>query len=680
MAKTKFINSIKTKIIFFLTIFLIAIIVGNLLLFKYFIDEYRNQKKIGEIYMSSVDLLTHLDNLNKKSLLATQNLVFVDKNRTDTISSIEQITGTEYSKYKDSVIWYVEQWDKDEQNMYFNTMGIIDSMFNIENTIDEKYKTFANYNNPETYYQTIYYLGNEGKLFNYSQRISQQILNIKKSLYQKTEKIKEQTQKQFLFLKRFILYLILLLIALFILLIIFVFRMVYFTQNRLNPIIDKLSKGVPVEIKKSSRKDEFGEIYNYLVNFVSYLKEVATFADKIGNNEFDYKFSPLSDKDVLGNSLIKMRDNLLKAQEEERKRQEENKQRNWSSQGIAHFNEVIRSNNNDLNELTNAVIKELVDYTGAGIGGLYIVDEEAEKPLIKLQAFYAYDRHKFMERTIHPGETLVGQCYIENDTIYINDVPDDYIYITSGLGKDKPRSILIVPLQFNEQTYGIIELASFEEMSGYKIEFIERISETIASAISTAKINERTAKLLEETNQKTKLLEDQEKIAKQNIEKVKKQLEELEEKYKNLEKEKNQYLSEKVKLQTELEEINKQLEEKTQKEQEKYRLLQHTIDKVVPYFELSINGDVLYANDLYCQILKQPKEEILRSKHTNFVFRDFINSGQYKKIWDKVKNKNIVETSMQYTINGKNKLINEKFVPVTDKLGNLLKISVFVLS
>ncbi len=680
MAKTKFINSIQTKIIFFLTIFLLSIIAGNLLLFKYFVDEYRNQKKIGEIYMTSIDLLSHLDNLNKKSLWATQNIVFIEKNRTDTVSGIEQIIGIEYPKFKDSIIWYVEQWDKDEQNTYFATIGLLDSMFYLENTIDEKFRTFSNYNNPEIYYQTVYYLGKEGKLFDYSKKISNNILNLKKSLYKKTEEIKEETQKQFVFLKRFILYLIILLITLFILLIIFVFRMVYFTQNRLSPIIDKLSKGIPVEIKQSRRKDEFGEIYNYLVNFVSYLREVATFADKIGNNEFDYNFKPLSDKDVLGNSLIKMRDNLLKAQEEERKRQEENKQRNWSSQGIAHFNEVIRSNNNDLNELTNAVVKELVDYTGASIGGLYIVDEEADEPLIKLQAFYAYDRHKFMERTIHPGETLVGQCYIENDTIYINDVPDDYIYITSGLGKDKPRSILIVPLQFNEQTYGIIELASFEEMPKYKIEFVERISETIASAISTAKINERTAKLLEESNQKTKLLEEQERIAKQNIEKVKKQLEELEEKYKNLEKEKDEYLSEKVKLQSLLEELNKQLEEKIQKEQEKYKQLQHIIDTVIPYFELSINGDFIYANDLYCQLLKQPKEEILRSKHTNFVFRDFINSGQYKKIWDNVKNKSIVETSIQYTIEGKNKLINEKFVPVIDNDGNLLKISVFVLS
>ena len=84
-------------------------------------------------------------------------------------------------------------------------------------------------------------------------------------------------------------------------------------------------------------------------------------------------------------------------------------------------------------------------------------------------ASYAYDRRKHLKKTIKPGEGLVGRCIQEGDTIFLTDVPKDYVKIKSGLGQDDPRSLLIVPMKLNENVIGVIEIASLEVFENFQI-------------------------------------------------------------------------------------------------------------------------------------------------------------------------------------------------------------------
>ena len=113
-----------------------------------------------------------------------------------------------------------------------------------------------------------------------------------------------------------------------------------------------------------------------------------------------------------------------------------------------------------------------------------------------MAACYAWEKRKHVNIRVNEGEGLVGQAWQEGDVIYITDVPQDYVTITSGLGDASPNCVLIVPLTVNDITYGVIELASFNLFESYQIEFLKKLAESKASTLSSAKIYERTTLLL----------------------------------------------------------------------------------------------------------------------------------------------------------------------------------------
>ncbi len=679
MAKEKINIGISTKLISLAVFISLLIIFGNIIIFNNFVKEFREQNKALTIYAPSITKLTELDNLKNQSLSLLKSWVFIEKDTGSTSRKLlETLHNKTYPNFKQDYAWYVEQWDKEEQNNYFDMLASFDSLMSKEAIIMNKLSFFDDYQNPELYYSILLELSEGGDISLHSARLDTSINKLIVSLNEKNKSISQNITKNFLRIKRIILWFTIATLIFIVLIVVVLLSNLRYIISVLNKTFKQLNKGLLTDIKELKRRDEIGEVNRNLVGVIKYLKDLSNFADYIGQNKFDVEFTPKSEGDVLGNALLRMRDNLVKAKQEEELRQKENTERNWASQGIAVFNEVIRDNSKNLDDLTNAVIEKLVNYTGANIGGMYIVNDENEfDKFLELKSFYAYDRHKFIERKVKFGETLVGQCYVENDTIFITEVPDDYIYITSGLGSDKPKSILIVPLRFNEITYGVVELASFKVFEEYQIEFIEKISETIASAISTVIISQRTAKLFEESNEKSKRLEQQEILARKNIEELKEQIAELEKQQAETQEEIQKISEEKMKLVEQIEILKKQNQEEIQKEAEKTTNLLSAINKVVPYFEMNINGVITYANDLYAKLLNIPADEITGTKHINYISRDFINSGNYKQIWDRIKTGEKVSTSVQYLIDGKSKFINEEFVPIADKNNNIVKISIF---
>jgi methyl-accepting chemotaxis protein len=291
--------------------------------------------------------------------------------------------------------------------------------------------------------------------------------------------------------------------------------------NYIKRILISMGKGILPNERIREGSDELGEIAKALNSLVGGLKDISNFAMEIGKGNFNSDFAPLSNDDILGNSLIKMREELSNAAAEENKRKKEDAQRNWATQGIAKFSEILRQNTNSLNELSYNIVSNLVPYLDANQGGVFIVnDGKGENLRLELSACHAYNRKKFLEKVVTPGESLVGRCYQERATIYLTDIPKNYIKITSGLGEDNPTSLLIVPLTYNDVVFGVIEIASFNEFETYQIEFVEKIATSIASTISSVKINIQTNKLLESSRQQAEEMASQEEEMRQSMEEL----------------------------------------------------------------------------------------------------------------------------------------------------------------
>ncbi len=288
--------------------------------------------------------------------------------------------------------------------------------------------------------------------------------------------------------------------------------------KRVMQVILKLSKGVLSEKVFFYPANKMGALGKAVDDIVDYQLNTAKVLEKIGNTEFNIVHEKSSSDDMLGQKIEEMRKKLLDFYDQDRKKSFIS---NWTSQGVAKFADILRNNSDDIITLTDKVLSELVDYMGANQGAIYLLENNKEnQKVLNLISVYAWKRKKFLEKQIEIGEGLVGQSVLEEDTIYITDIPDEYIHITSGLGDANPNALLIVPLKVNKDIFGVIEIASFKEFEEYQIELVEKISETLASSISSVRANEHTRKLLKESQQLTEALKKQEEELRHNAEEL----------------------------------------------------------------------------------------------------------------------------------------------------------------
>ncbi len=251
--------------------------------------------------------------------------------------------------------------------------------------------------------------------------------------------------------------------------------------------------------------------YKKLSNFVQKLKD--------GDIEAEYL---VDEGDEIGQSLIELRNNLKKNIEEEEVRKKEDAERRWVTEGVAKFGGILQQHSDDLEDLSSNIISNLVKYMEAEQAGFFVLnDRKKDRKYFEMMACFAYSRHKYADKRVEWGEGLIGACALEKETIFMTNVTENYVEITSGLGQANPRSVLIVPLKVNEIVHGVIELASFKVYEKFEIEFVEKIGESIASAISSVKISLQTNSLLKESQEQARKMAEQEDILRQNMDELK---------------------------------------------------------------------------------------------------------------------------------------------------------------
>ncbi len=409
--------------------------------------------------------------------------------------------------------------------------------------------------------------------------------------------------------------------------------------KRISSVLNHISVGDIRKEVKITGNDEITEIAISANKIIAALKDKSAFAKEIEKGNFAHKYKPLSEHDELGRALLEMRDSLQKSQKTEAERKAEDQKRNWVTEGLAKFAELLRLNNEDIDKLSYSIISNLVTYLNANQGGIFILnDNDEHHKFLELKGCYAYERKKFLEKKIDIEEGLIGACFLEQSTNYITDLPYDYVHITSGLGGARPKCLILVPLVVNEECFGVIEIGSFYEFQKHEIEFIEKIAESIASTINMVKTNFRTAELLKQSQIQQEEMRAQEEEMRQNMEELHATQEEMERKS------------------LEMEGIMTALD---------------TSNYIVIY---DLSGKVLSINDPYLKLLGIRRDDVVGKSHSDNLVLNEEQRQNYNRFWQDLREGIIKKELNKVHINGKEYWMQETYGPIFDSYGKPYKI------
>ncbi|MGE7621509.1 response regulator [Viridibacillus sp. NPDC096237] len=230
-------------------------------------------------------------------------------------------------------------------------------------------------------------------------------------------------------------------------------------------------------------------------------------------------------------------------------------EQNWVQTGLAEiatmYQRIV-----DVEELGERLITRLAPMVDASFGVFYIRREQREDTHFVKMASYAGEGIVAGRNEFQIGEGLIGQCAIEKKSYIITDIPDNYQLITTGLGEVNPKSIIIMPVIFEDEVVGILEMASLEQFTNLQQNFLQRVLETLGITINSVQVRMEIERLLKESQAQTEELQAQSEELQSQSEELQAQSEEL------------QSQAEELRM------INEQLSERTHDAEEKSRELE----------------------------------------------------------------------------------------------------------
>jgi signal transduction histidine kinase/DNA-binding response OmpR family regulator/HAMP domain-containing protein len=231
-----------------------------------------------------------------------------------------------------------------------------------------------------------------------------------------------------------------------------------------------------------------------------------------------------------------------------------NTEQDWLKTNLAKFSRMLQGQR-DLTQVGRMVLSELCPVVAAQHAEFYVLDGIDERPRLTLLASYGAEGQEALGKQLGLGQGLVGQCAIEKQKILLDHLPPAYIRISSGLGEAAPHAVLVLPIIFEGQVRGVLELASFEGFNPTHQALLDQLTESIGIVLNTIEANMRTEDLLKQSQSLAQQLQSrQEQLQQTN--------EELQEKARLL-----------AKQNTEVERKNEEVEQARQELEEKAKQL-----------------------------------------------------------------------------------------------------------
>ncbi len=186
-----------------------------------------------------------------------------------------------------------------------------------------------------------------------------------------------------------------------------------------------------------------------------------------------------------------------------------NQQQDWLKTNLARIAGLMQGHR-DLLDLAGLIMSELTPVASAHYGAIYLASDPsgAESQQQEFNRIAAYGFRKGGLTRFVLGEGLAGQAARERTPILIADAPAGYLSVGSGLGESAPVSVAVLPIVFEDQVLGVVELASLTGFSDVHLAFFDQFVGTIGVTINTIMANSRTEALLAESQRLTTQLQE----------------------------------------------------------------------------------------------------------------------------------------------------------------------------
>jgi len=216
-----------------------------------------------------------------------------------------------------------------------------------------------------------------------------------------------------------------------------------------------------------------------------------------------------------------LKDNLNEMIRNLRNTTQKNTEQDWLKTNLAKFSRMLQGQR-DLTNVGRMVLSELCPVVQAQQAEFYVLDSDVNDnaPQLTLLASFASEGKAQLGKQISLGQGVVGQCALEKQKIVLDNLPPDYLRISSGLGEASPRSVLVLPLIFEGQVKGVLELASFEGFNPSHKAFLDQLTESIGIVLNTIEANMRTEDLLKQSQSLAQQLQSRQEQLQQTNEEL----------------------------------------------------------------------------------------------------------------------------------------------------------------
>jgi signal transduction histidine kinase/HAMP domain-containing protein/CheY-like chemotaxis protein len=196
--------------------------------------------------------------------------------------------------------------------------------------------------------------------------------------------------------------------------------------------------------------------------------------------------------------VAELKDNINAMVQSLRETIRANQQQDWLKTNLARIAGMMQGHR-DLAVVAELIMDELAPLVGAQHGTFFLSEPADGDTQLRLIAGYGLRADEAAPIQYRLGQSLIGQVARSKRSIVVANLPEGYVSISSGLGEAPPTNLAIVPILFEDQVLGVIELASFTSFSQVQTDFLEQLTETLGVNFNTIIANARTDALLDES-------------------------------------------------------------------------------------------------------------------------------------------------------------------------------------